>query len=1146
MKHQPTPICLAISILLLVITHPAAFGATSYYVDATNGSDTNDGTTLATPFQTLAAASAIMGPGDTCHIRAGVYRETLRPAASGTAGSPITYTAYNGEEVTISGADVIAGWTLESGSIYSATMAWDLGDGDNQVFVDGQMMHRARWPNTGPDLLQPTLAAGSAGTNTATFSVSRPANYWVGGTVHGWFSHRWTAQGATITASTAEGVLTVNEQTDPWWSGGGSGYITGVYGELDIEKEWFVIGGKLHLWAPGGVNPTPLRVEAKRRKRCVDLSGRDHIRIQNLKLFAGTILMNGTNRCEISGCTAKYLSHFTKHTWNGYSAEGNAPSGDNGVYINGDQNLISNCTFTHSAGSGIIIRGGGNTITRSLVSDTDYSGTYSCTVSIAASTGGNKLFFNTFTNTGRDVLQLYGANADIIMYNDMSFAGRLCRDLGITYQWGRDGQGTRLAYNWIHDNLATLGPGIYNDNYCRRFINDHNVIWNCEAGVRLNGPHDAMEVYNNTLFNCQNVGSNTYNQFPQYLPAYWTYGNVLNSTRTNNLFLGTNPASQLVDFANKDFRLKAGAAAIDAGTVVEPYTAGFVGSAPDLGAYESGAFPWTAGRDGVISQNPTLFNLSPANGAMLEGGGGSLVATFSHPIAIGTGDITIKNLTDNTQTTIAITSGSPQVTVSGSILTINPPENLVVGKNYAVQIAGTAIKDLADNPFAGISDDSTWSFTTVAPIAPTIATLNPADNATGVAIGPNLVATFSEAIAIGTGDITIRNLTDNTQTTIAITSGSPQITVSGSTLTINPTADLLGGKNYAIQIPSTAIKDLSDNLFGGISDDTTWNFSTTNATTYLISTDDIGSSADSDFHIQNNSPNTLVNTATLVAGSNSSAGTAIVRSYLGFDMTGLLANGQVTNATLRIHVSATATYGTSTLYARTAPFVPGGASDYDELTGTSIGSIVNGSNGGGTTGWKEIDVTSVVEGWRLSNLATNHGFAINGSEGPYTLAQQNFTSSTGANAPQLVVTQEPLPSNTFLNWINTPSFGLAEADKGFNDDPDGDGINNGLENYFGTHPGAFSQGLVLGTLSGNHLTFTHPIHDTPASDLTATYRWSTDLQTFHDDGDSNASATTTVTFAQGAPSAGMVTVTATITGTVIPSKLFVNVNVTQP
>ena len=52
-------------------------------------------------------------------------------------------------------------------------------------------------------------------------------------------------------------------------------------------------------------------------------------------------------------------------------------------------------------------------------------------------------------------------------------------------------------------------------------------------------------------------------------------------------------------------------------------------------------------------------------------------------------------------------------------------------------------------------------------LPPVISTLNPADNATGVAVGANLVATFSETIAIGTGNITLKNLTDGTQTTIA-------------------------------------------------------------------------------------------------------------------------------------------------------------------------------------------------------------------------------------------------------------------------------------------------------------------------------------------------------------------------------------------
>jgi len=109
--------------------------------------------------------------------------------------------------------------------------------------------------------------------------------------------------------------------------------------------------------------------------------------------------------------------------------------------------------------------------------------------------------------------------------------------------------------------------------------------------------------------------------------------------------------------------------------------------------------------------------------------------------------------------------------------------------------------------------------------APTVSTLDPAYNATGVAVGANLVATFSEPIAIGTGDITVKNLTDGTLTSIAITD-TTQVSISGTVLTVNPTADLAADKNYAVQIAATAIDDTAGNSFAGITDDTTWNFTT--------------------------------------------------------------------------------------------------------------------------------------------------------------------------------------------------------------------------------------------------------------------------------------------------------------------------------
>ncbi len=131
-------------------------------------------------------------------------------------------------------------------------------------------------------------------------------------------------------------------------------------------------------------------------------------------------------------------------------------------------------------------------------------------------------------------------------------------------------------------------------------------------------------------------------------------------------------------------------------------------------------------------------------------------------------------------------------------------------------------------------------------------------------------------------------------------------------------------------------------------------------------------------------------------------------------------------------------------------------------------------------------------------------------------------------------------ADTFLSWIGGFDVGGETA---FTDDPDDDGNANGIENYFGTDPSEFSQGVVAGTVSGSTMTFTHPLNDTPASDLTAVYRWSKDLSSFHGDGVEFES--TTVSFSQGTPSEGMVEVTATITGTAL-DKLFVDIKVTQP
>ncbi|CAH2575086.1 Thermitase [Planktothrix rubescens] len=224
---------------------------------------------------------------------------------------------------------------------------------------------------------------------------------------------------------------------------------------------------------------------------------------------------------------------------------------------------------------------------------------------------------------------------------------------------------------------------------------------------------------------------------------------------------------------------------------------------------------------------PTASSFTPTDDATNIAVGADLVANFSEAIQKGTGDIVIKKLSDNSVVeTIAVTNSN--VTVSGSQLTINPTNDLAQTTDYYVEIANGAIKDIAGNNYAGITGNSTWNFTTVAPpdtTPPTASSFTPTDDATNIAVGADLVANFSETIQKGTGDIVIKKLSDNSVVeTIAVTNSN--VTVSGSQLTINPTNDLAQSTDYYVEIANGAIKDIAGNNYAGITGNSTWNFTT--------------------------------------------------------------------------------------------------------------------------------------------------------------------------------------------------------------------------------------------------------------------------------------------------------------------------------
>lgn len=96
-------------ILLLILFYIEMIAAT-YYVDATNGRDSNDGLSPETAWQSIAKVNSMSFlPGDEILFARGeIWREQLRVSSSGAEGQPIVFGAYGiGDKPVIDGADVI-------------------------------------------------------------------------------------------------------------------------------------------------------------------------------------------------------------------------------------------------------------------------------------------------------------------------------------------------------------------------------------------------------------------------------------------------------------------------------------------------------------------------------------------------------------------------------------------------------------------------------------------------------------------------------------------------------------------------------------------------------------------------------------------------------------------------------------------------------------------------------------------------------------------------------------------------------------------------------------------------------------------------------------------------------------------------------
>ncbi len=483
---------------------------------APTGDDSNPGT-IDQPYQTIQHCATTVPSGWSCEVRAGTYRETVTP------NSGVTIAAYNFENVVVDGSDPVTGWTPYQGPIYKAKVAMR-SDDTNQIFVGNEMMTEARWPN-GNDLFHIRWATARGGTNNEqVVDSSLPQVNWTGAKIHLWsgtdpFGHE-TGQ----VTSSGNGRLSLSgietgtcPQICP--TRGGYYYLFGTLAALDVEGEWYYDSSSetLYFMAPGKANPNTIDVRSKQRSYAFDLRGRSGVTVQNIGIFASSIITDSSSTDNtLDRINAQFVSHFTN-----LPTASNDPSGsqfsilavhesDSGILINGTGNTLQNSTISYSAGTGVALEGSNNTIRNNLIQYVDYVGDYASGIVIDGN--NNVIQNNTISIVGRQAILPNAVVNEDIGYNNLYGTMMLSRDGAAIYACcNLVASGTRIHNNWIHGNqtvTAGLGDtyptsGITLDFNSQGFEVDQNVLWyNERDNIHIYGgvaSYDINYVHNNTI-----------------------------------------------------------------------------------------------------------------------------------------------------------------------------------------------------------------------------------------------------------------------------------------------------------------------------------------------------------------------------------------------------------------------------------------------------------------------------------------------------------------------------------------------------------------------------------------------------------------------------------------------------------------------
>jgi hypothetical protein len=668
--YSKSVIAFRLIVLLLLFVKTSFAKAADHYV-ATDGLDSNSGASATEPFRTIGRAAQLMQPGDTCWIREGVYRETVKLSRSGQKNKPITFARYKGEQVIVDGSDpVLSPWVKVQSGIWKAkiTSAGPI----EGVFCDGRMMMEARWPNcsweenwnvdqkwalTGKDsklglIESPELAASNLDLSGGLLylKLSKGNNCFTRPIT----GHRAGSQSLEYDKTGIEGRAW-NEDSMPErikkFGFEKNRFFVAAKGALDAAGEWWHDAEQSELlFIPptnGSNDPNEMEISVKTRIAGFEGNSISDLVIEGIEFRGCNLRLEECRRVNVRNCRFLYPS-----TPKIFPDSKTALEMQQNLRVTGEDNVLEKLLIEWAVDGALEVEGSGNVIENCIVHESNLHGRHpGPAISVRsraekrreAAKSPNTIRHCTVYNVGGVGIYAQGNGPVIAEYNHVFNAGLYCVDISSLYvPVGKEMTSTVVHHNWLHD---ISGIGFRVDIQGRGITVHHNLAWNVTVGCKLQGyqlaaynntvlTHDAnggfivvfepdataeelagWRVRNNLAFafldrlSLRNDPRKTQREF--VIPLAFVEGSVDHNTIVH----AENQSQLFVDPSAYDFRPKPAGPLAGTGVAIDGFATANPGSPPSIGALEPNTIPWQAGADWMNDHLPVAK--SPAEATEL-------------------------------------------------------------------------------------------------------------------------------------------------------------------------------------------------------------------------------------------------------------------------------------------------------------------------------------------------------------------------------------------------------------------------------------------------------------------------------------------------------------------------------------------------